>query len=378
MPVPHPQQGIPNPQYMAAAAAQRNMSQVNDAALRRSRKPTDKTIPNGVDEVIIGEGVQQYNSLRELEKRLDSAMVRKRLDIQDSISRTVKRYQTLRIWISNTVEDQPWQKAGEQNGSGNPTNPGSGRYKVRIEGRLLDNESDPTDPDEDSDHDENETAQRDSEAMDEGGPDAQKSKKPRPSKRRQRFSHFFKSITIDFDKTPTVKPEDIAPITWNKPQLPPNATSLPPNADFDSLQFSRAAQENVNITVSLVRDESPERYKLSKELVEVLDVEEESRSGIVVGIWDYAIAMGLQEDEEKRQIRCDHRLKAVCRSLPVFLLPILILLYRSSGVTRSFSRRSQKLSARTRLLSIPLNYPTRFVSTKTSIGTRPLLSMTFV
>ncbi|KAL1971246.1 hypothetical protein VTN77DRAFT_198 [Rasamsonia byssochlamydoides] len=314
-PHPHPQQGIPNPQYMAAAAQQqRNMPQVNDAALRRSRKPTDKTIPEGVEDVIIGEGVQQYKSLRELEKRLDAAMIRKRLDIQDSISRTVKRFRTLRIWISNTVEDQPWQKAGEHNGSGNATNPGSGRYKVRIEGRLLDDDSDPTVPDEDSDDEENDRddAQRDGDAMDEDGPKAEKPKKSRPSKRpRPRFSHFFKSITIDFDKTPTAKPEDIAPITWTKPQLPPNATSLPPNADFDSLQFSRAAQENVNITVSLVRDETPERYKLSKELAEVLDVEEETRSGIVLGIWDYIRAMGLQEDEEKRQVRCDHRLKAI-------------------------------------------------------------------
>jgi SWI/SNF-related matrix-associated actin-dependent regulator of chromatin subfamily D len=314
MSVPHPQQ-IPNPQYMAAAAAaaQRNMPQVNEAALRRSRKPTDKTIPDGVEDVIVGEGVQQYKTLRDLEKRLDASMVRKRLDIQDSISRTVKRYQTLRIWISNTVEDQPWQKAGEQNGTGNAANPGSGRYKVRIEGRLLDDDSDPTIPEEDSDEEEDNAAQMDSEAMEEDGQEAERPKKSRASKRpRQRFSHFFKSITIDFDKTPTVKPEDMVPITWNKPQLPSNATSLPPNADFDSLQFSRPAQENVNITVSLVRDETPERYKVSKELAEVLDVEEESRSGIVHGIWDYIKAMGLQEDEEKRQIRCDHRLKAVC------------------------------------------------------------------
>lgn len=312
---PHPQQGIPNPQYMAAAhaAAQRNMPQVNDAALRRSRKPTDKTIPEGVEDVIIGEGVQQYKSLQELEKKMDAAMVRKRLDIQDSISRTVKRYRTLRIWISNTVEDQPWQKVGEHNGTGGATNPGSGRYKVKIEGRLLDDDSDPTVPADDSD-DENDgdDAQKDGDAMDEDGPKEEKSKKSRlPKRPRQRFSHFFKSITIDFDKTPTAKPEDIAPITWTKPQLPPNATSLPPNADFDSLQFSRPSQENLNITVSLVRDETPERYKLSKELAEVLDVEEETRSGIVLGIWDYIRTMGLQEDEEKRQVRCDDRLRAV-------------------------------------------------------------------
>ena len=88
--------------------------------------------------------------------------------------------------------------------------------------------------------------------------------------------------------------------------------------EFDCLQFSRASQENLNVTISLVRDETPERYKLSKELADVLDTEEETRSGIVLGIWDYIRAMGLQEDEEKRQVRCDDRLRAVCSSYVLF------------------------------------------------------------
>jgi SWI/SNF-related matrix-associated actin-dependent regulator of chromatin subfamily D len=308
MPMPHPQQGMPNPQYMAAAAHQRNMPQVNEAVLRRSRKPTDKTIPEGVEDIIIGEGVEQYKSLRELEKRLDSSMVRKRLDIQDSISRTVKRYRTLRIWVSNTVEDQPWQKVGEQNGA-NPVNPGSGRYRVKIEGRLLDDDSDSQLADDDS---EEEDHDKDGDAMEEDTTEDTKPQKSNSKRSHPRLSQFLKSITIDFDKTPSVKPEDIAPITWTKPQLPPNTSTLPPTADFDSLQFSRGAQENVNITLSLVRDETPERYKLSKELADVLDVEEESRSGIVLGIWDYIRAMGLQEDEDKRSVRCDQRLRTVC------------------------------------------------------------------
>ena len=43
-------------------------------------------------------------------------------------------------------------------------------------------------------------------------------------------------------------------------------------------------------------------------------------SGIVLGIWDYIRAMGLQEDEEKRLVRCDHRL----RSVPPLPIPIPI------------------------------------------------------
>ncbi|KAL4975047.1 hypothetical protein BDW66DRAFT_160814 [Aspergillus desertorum] len=298
MPVPISQHVVP-PQYMAP---QRNLQHQNDAALRRSRKPTDKNIPDGVEDVVIGEGVQQYKSLRDLEKRLDAAIVRKRLDIQDSISKTVKKYRTMRIWVSNTVENQPWQTG--QNGSVPGSTPGSGRYKVRIEGRLLEDDSDLVDTDSEDEGADHETGG----AMEEDGSDGKRAAAKRP---KQRFSQFFKSITVDFDKSPSTSPDEVQTINWTKPQVSPNAVNLPPNADFDSVQFSRASQENLNVTISLVRDETPERYKLSKELAEVLDVEEETRSGIVLGIWDYIRAMGLQEDEEKRLVRCDDRLRAI-------------------------------------------------------------------
>lgn len=311
MPVPMPPHAAMNPQLMAGA--QRNMPYPNDAALRRSRKPTDKNMPDGIEDVVIGEGVQQYKSLRDLEKRLDAAIVRKRLDIQDSISKTVKKYRTMRIWISNTVENQPWQNGSGSNGVAIGGNPGSGRYKVRIEGRLLDDDSDPTVPEDDEEKEENDSGDA-GDGQAEGETGTERSGTNASKKPTQRFSHFFKSITIDFDKQPSAKSEELKPITWNKPQLPQNATSVPPNAEFDAIQFSRPSQESLNITISLVRDEVPERYKLSKELAEVLDAEEETRSGIVLGIWDYIRAMGLQEDEEKRQVRCDQRLRSVCRS----------------------------------------------------------------
>lgn len=64
--------------------------QAETRARTRSRKPTDKNIPEGVEDCVIGDGVQRYRDLRELERRLDSTMVRKRLDIQDSVNRNVK------------------------------------------------------------------------------------------------------------------------------------------------------------------------------------------------------------------------------------------------------------------------------------------------
>lgn len=290
----------------AAAAHQRGMPPVNDAHLRRSRKPTEKNMPDGIEEYVIGDGVQEYKKLQNIEKRLDSSMVRKRLDIQDSLGRSIKRYQTLRLWISNTTEGQEWQQ-GEQNGNGE--GPGAGRYKVRIEGRILDDvDADVTVPAEDSDSDPEEEAAA-------GGEEGEGSEKPKSKKRqqrpRQKLSHFFKSITIDFDRTNSVKEADLSPITWTKPQVPPTAVSLPPSADFDEISFSRAAQENVNFTLTLVRDEQPERLKLSQELQDIIDMEEATRSEIISALWDYAQTKGLQEDHEKRLVRCDAKLRNV-------------------------------------------------------------------
>lgn len=56
----------------------------------RSQKPTDKNLPEGIEEYIIGDGVQLYRDLRDVERRLDATMMRKRLDITDAVNRNVK------------------------------------------------------------------------------------------------------------------------------------------------------------------------------------------------------------------------------------------------------------------------------------------------
>lgn len=153
-------------------------------------------------------------------------------------------------------------------------------------------------------------------------------KKPRssapPSPTRSKLSHFFKSITIDFDRSKSLQPDGATAIEWKKPPLPPNVTTLPPSADFDLLEFERKSDENINCTVNLVRDESPERFRLSPGLAALLDTKEDDRAGVVMGIWEYVRAHGLQEDEERRGIRCDERLRAVSHlprpPSPLFML----------------------------------------------------------
>jgi hypothetical protein len=117
------QHGQPAPGMPNIHAQQRNAALEHQLAQRRSRKPNDRNMPEGVEDLVIGEGVQQYKDLRDVERKLDYTMMRKRLDIQDSIHRNVKRHKTMRIWISNTADNQPWQaerRNGQQTGQATP------------------------------------------------------------------------------------------------------------------------------------------------------------------------------------------------------------------------------------------------------------------
>lgn len=291
---PHAQQ--PSMTAAQLQAAHLDEMRRRELAKRQSRKPTDRDIPHDVAEAVVGDGVDRYSRLREAEKKLDALMMRKRLDVKDNAQREYARREgVLRVWISNTVEGQPWQVIDEENEAPFELGENSqATYRVKIEGRLLE------DPDEDEED------------------------KPSPEKR-PRLSSFFKGITIDYDRNPALLPDGHSQIEWRK-QMPPGqqhggSQSYDPNSkenSFDTLEFERKGDENVNVTISLVRDSERERFKLSPGLAELLDSDEEDMLGAVQGVWEYARAMRLQEDEDKRTIVCDEALRKVSQTLNNF------------------------------------------------------------
>lgn len=308
----------PSQAHIDAAKQAANMAQ--DAARRRAHKPTDKNIPDGVDDLVLGDGVQQYKRLREVERKLDAVMMRKRLDIYDSVQHGAKRYKTLQIWISNTVENQPWQARTLETDMFDFNTGVEATYKVKIEGRLLEEDDlDDATIYSSDDEDEGNSPHRDSheDLLDEDDKPPQEPAKPATMSTRTRLSHFFKAITVDFDRGKNLQPDAATQIEWKKPMVQAAGqpvsknVPLPPEADFDCLEFERKGDENINCTINFYRDEIPERYRLSKELGELLDTDEEDRAAIIFGIWEYVKAMNLQQDEEKRLIQCDDRLRAV-------------------------------------------------------------------
>lgn len=181
-------------------------------------------------------------------------------------------------------------------------------YRVKVEGRLLDDDDDFDKDDEEDDA--KESGQGDK--MDTDAPSENKGKdvalKKAPS---ARFSHFFKSLTVEFDRTKMRNGAD-NPVEWKKPERAPNSANPPAAADFDEITFKRHGDENMNITIVLERDETPERFQLSPELSDIVDMTAATRAEVVMGLWEYIKLMGLQEDEEKRHFRCDELLRKVC------------------------------------------------------------------
>lgn len=306
----------PTPQ--TATQAQHEVHEQNErmkaeALKRRAQKPTDKNIPEGVEDLIIGDGVQQYRRLREVERKLDAMMMRKKFDIHDSEKHNPKRWKSLQIWISNTAENQPWQTRNLETDMFDFNSGVEGTYRVKIEGRLLDDGSsdDDTESESEDEDDQNPTEREKLDGSTEQKHDKNK-QTPVPTANliRTRLSHFFKSIIVSFDRSKNLQPDSTTQIEWKKPPGAENST-IPAAHDFDALEFERKGEENLNCTISFWRDEAPERFRLSKALAELLDTEEDDRASIIYGIWEYVKAMDLQQDEEKRLIQCNERLRDV-------------------------------------------------------------------
>jgi SWI/SNF-related matrix-associated actin-dependent regulator of chromatin subfamily D len=276
----------------------------NEMFRRQARKPTDRDIPRDVSDFTVGDGVERYRKLRDVERRLDAVMMRKRLDISENGQRRFARREgVLRIAISNTAEGQPWQVIEEGNGHEDggmfELNQNSGTYRMKIEGRLLE------DPSEDGDVEETTPAQR------------------------PRLSHFFKAITVDFDRNPNLQPDGYSQIEWRKPlsnNKGATADSSSTEVNFDTLEFERKTDENMDVTINLTRDEKHERFKLSPALADLLDTDEDDKTGVVQGIWDYCRANGLQEDDDKRKIVFDEPLRKVGHTSSVCFVQHNVLL----------------------------------------------------
>ncbi|XP_065873217.1 SWI/SNF complex component SNF12 homolog [Euphorbia lathyris] len=227
------------------------------AARRKKPKLSEKQIPDQVAAVLPESAL--YTQLLEFEARIDSAMARKKMDIQQSLKHPSCTRKTLRVYIFNTHENQV---EGETNNA--PAQPPS--WSLKIVGRILEDGKDPV--------------------------LAGIRQKPYP-----KFSSYFKKITVYLDQS--LYPDSHV-ILWESSRSPMLS---------EGFEVKRKGNKEFTAMIRLEMNYVPEKFKLSPVLSEVLGIEAESRSRIMVAIWQYVKSKKLQMQNDPYYFICDPPLK---------------------------------------------------------------------
>ncbi|KAG7087361.1 hypothetical protein E1B28_013334 [Marasmius oreades] len=257
-----------------------------DVKTAKRRKLTDKSLPNVIlQNPEFAEDSKMYQSLLDMERKLDWTMTRKRVDIQDSLSRTPTTTRTLRIFLSHTVSCQPWQTdehANLENGENIPA------WQFKIEGRLLELPN-------------------------------QRAKDKTPPRK---FSTFIKRMVVELDRDTKLYPESNI-VEW------PRATGSQ-NPLMDGFTVRRTGDTPTAVRVVIFLDHYPEQFKVAPELGNILAIKEESRLGVVQALWSYIKINGLQDKADRRMVHANAELRPIFgghETVPFAKLPEFVTRY---------------------------------------------------
>lgn len=236
----------------------------------KRRKITDKSVPNALAQLPeFAEDSQMYQSLLEMEKKLDWTMSRKKVEVQDALGRNPTTTRTLRLFLSHTVSGQLWQtgEAGVE-GVNFETGQGIPAWSLKVEGRLLELPN-----------------QR---ARDRVPP--------------RKFSTLIKRMIIELDRDPTLYPDG------NVVEWPRGPTIQQP---LDGFTVRRTGDQPTKVRLIIYLEQTPEQYKVAPDLGNILGIKEESRIGIIQAMWNYIKIHGLQDKTDRRRIRADDYLRPI-------------------------------------------------------------------
>merc|ERR1712241_272575 len=225
---------------------------INKSA-KKKKKLADKILPQKVRELVPES--QAYMDLLAFERKLDSTIMRKRLDIREALKRPMKQKRKLRIFISNTTFPA---KEPAEGGSGDE--PSTTGWELRVEGRLLDEDKKVADP----------------------------------SKSKRKFSSFFKSLVIELDKD-LYGPDNLL-VEWRR---------IATTQETDGFQVKRPGDKNVRCTILLLLDYQPLQFKLDQRLASLLGVHTQTRPVIISALWEYIKTHKLQDAHEREFVNRD-------------------------------------------------------------------------
>lgn len=228
----------------------------------KKRKIKDRIITQQVIELVPES--QAYMDLLAFENKLDSTIMRKRLDIQEALKRPIKQKRTLRFFVSTN-----YYPAKEE--AGREAVP---EWELRVEGKLID---DPDAP-------------------------APTTGKESSTKTKRKFSSFFKNLVIELDKD-LYGPENHL-VEWHR---------TPSTQETDGFQVKRAmvGKSETKCSIFFMLDYQPAQFKLSAPLSRVLGVHTQTRAVIVNALWQYIKKNQLQDPDEREYVNNDKYLKDV-------------------------------------------------------------------
>lgn len=259
---------------------------------RYASSPQERNLPEGLEDIVIGNGVEEFKRLRAMERKLDAIMIRKRLELKDEKQKIRPRTRKLRIWITNSAENQPWQGKDLDVNAFDFNTGTEATYKVTIVGKIVGEDVPPAPAESEEAIESVETEKVD-----------RQNSPPKP-----RLSELFNSISVELDRSRALHADGANVVEWKKQQSGQRGSTA---VEFDCLQFERKGDENINCTINLLRDEQPERYAMAKPLQDLVCEEEATKEMIINAFWLYVRKMGLQREEDKRTVRLDDTLKAV-------------------------------------------------------------------
>eukprot|EP00347_Sterkiella_histriomuscorum_P018284 403346097 len=217
-------------------------------------------------EYLLPNKVRVYEQMRELDEQMNSFIKSKLLSVKEDLLQNnqpkgVKR--NLRIMIEVSHVNPTAQMTGSE-------------WKIRIEGRLMGNESEQ---------------------------DQLLTGKPEDDARLcKRFLSFFDRVRVEFPQ------EEYPHVDWSK-------AKSDAGANFDCIEIVRAfpkdykrKQQSIPIKLIFSVENNPKKYRLSPQLTKILGMEEETRLRIIGALWQYIKSNRLQDSDNRELVNCNAEL----------------------------------------------------------------------
>lgn len=249
---PLPQPSMPTDQIMGSMPSRKHTYK----ALRKFRDDKDEQYAQTLRSILPYSNI--LSKLVSLEKKLDSTLKKRQLSLQENLPDHHRRnsvVKILKMCIYNTVDS--YGKFYHLEDIHNSEVKDVPSFSLRIEGRLQDESS-----------------------------------------KQRKFSSFFKKIFVQLDKEEF--PNEWA-IEWTKDKLMDNV---------DGFEIKRVFKKETTAHIYLYLDYSPEKFKPSRLLADLLNIKSNaiSKTQVILNLWNYIRNNELNDPKNRSSVICDEKL----------------------------------------------------------------------